>query len=797
MFGRLKPLIGGEPPELPPPEIYAALVDDLHAPLISLIAGATTTVLVGSIAAWRTDNSWLAALTICTALVAAARIFIVADYRRKRWAELGNNVDLLRRFERRYAIGATVYAGLLGLTALVAYVFTNDPVSFLLITANLVGYSAGATGRNSCRPYIAITQNVLLLVPIVIGTALRLQPAYAVMSLITVLYLISSIEIVRYLGANRLRLLLTTREKAALAKSLAEQNVLLDTALNNMALGLCMFDARHRLRIANRRFSEVFHIAADKLPPGTPMREVMKLAQNSDSDPAYAEAAQRRLLDDSTTPILTTLTDGRVISISHRPMPDGGIVATFEDVTEQRRVEAHARFLATHDNLTGLPNRVVFGQELNAAVEICRSERRQCAVLFVNLDRFKIINDTLGHLAGDTLLIELAGRITQCVGARDLVARMGGDDFVILLRDVSNGDQIANVARRILVAVVRPLTLNGQECRVTASIGASLFPSDANDEVTLIKNAEAAMYAAKEAGRNTFLLHSEEIKTQSIERLMLETGLRRALERNEFVLYYQPKRKLKGDGISGVEALLRWRHPDLGLLQPNQFVPLAEETGLIVPIGRWALATACAQNMQWQREGLPPIRVAVNLSARQFCDPNLLNDIRNALGDSAMPPSLLELEITESMVMQDLPRTVRLLQEIKRLGTTLAIDDFGTGYSSMAMVRELPIDALKIDRSFVRDVGGDAEGKAIINAIIAIGHALNLTVVAEGVETKEQEAFLREQKCDEEQGYFVSAPLPAPEFAGFLAEQTRAMLRAQAAEVSSARRRARPTGTLG
>ncbi len=527
------------------------------------------------------------------------------------------------------------------------------------------------------------------------------------------------------------------------------------------------------------------------------MREVMKLAQNSDSDPAYAEAAQRRLLDDSTTPILTTLTDGRVISISHRPMPDGGIVATFEDVTEQRRVEAHARFLATHDNLTGLPNRVVFGQELNAAVEICRSERRQCAVLFVNLDRFKIINDTLGHLAGDTLLIELAGRITQCVGARDLVARMGGDDFVILLRDVSNGDQIANVARRILVAVVRPLTLNGQECRVTASIGASLFPSDANDEVTLIKNAEAAMYAAKEAGRNTFLLHSEEIKTQSIERLMLETGLRRALERNEFVLYYQPKRKLKGDGISGVEALLRWRHPDLGLLQPNQFVPLAEETGLIVPIGRWALATACAQNMQWQREGLPPIRVAVNLSARQFCDPNLLNDIRNALGDSAMPPSLLELEITESMVMQDLPRTVRLLQEIKRLGTTLAIDDFGTGYSSMAMVRELPIDALKIDRSFVRDVGGDAEGKAIINAIIAIGHALNLTVVAEGVETKEQEAFLREQKCDEEQGYFVSAPLPAPEFAGFLAEQTRAMLRAQAAEVSSARRRARPTGTLG
>jgi diguanylate cyclase (GGDEF)-like protein len=797
LFGRLKPLIGGEPPELPPPEVYGAVIDDLYAPLFSLIAGATTTVLVGSIAAWRTGNSALAALTICTALVTAIRILTVAAYRKRRRADPGNDINLLHRFERRYAIGAIVYAGLLGLTALVAYVFTDDPVSFLLITANLVGYSAGATGRNSCRPYIAISQNVLLLVPIAIGTALRLQPAYGVMSLITLLYLFSSIEIVRYLGANRLRLLLTTREKAGLARSLAEQNVLFDAALNNMALGLCMFDAEHRLRIANQRFSEIFRIAPNKLPPGTPMSEVMALARTSDNNPAHAAAAQQSLLQDSTTPVVTTLADGRTISISHRPMPNGGIVATFEDVTEQRRVEAHARFLATHDNLTGLPNRVVFGQELNAAVELGRRDGRHCAVLFVDLDRFKIINDTLGHLAGDTLLIEIAGRISQCVGAQDLVARIGGDEFVILLRQVADGDQIANLARRILATVVRPLTLNGQECRVTASIGASLFPSDADDEVTLTKNAEAAMYAAKEAGRNTFLLHSEEIKTQSIERLMLETGLRRALERNEFVLHYQPKRNLKGDGISGVEALLRWQHPDLGLLQPNQFVPLAEETGLIVPIGRWVLATACAQNMQWQRGGLPPIRVAVNLSPRQFVDPNLLNDIRNALGDSGMPPSLLELEITESMVMQDLARTVRLLQEIKDLGITLAIDDFGTGYSSMAMVRELPIDALKIDRSFVREVAGDAEGRAIINAIIALGHALDLIVVAEGVETREQEAFLREQKCDEEQGFFISVPLPANEFAAFLANQTRAKLRAQAAEIASSRRQVRPTGTLG
>jgi EAL domain-containing protein (putative c-di-GMP-specific phosphodiesterase class I) len=304
------------------------------------------------------------------------------------------------------------------------------------------------------------------------------------------------------------------------------------------------------------------------------------------------------------------------------------------------------------------------------------------------------------------------------------------------------------------------------------------------------------MYAAKEAGRNAFLLHSDEIKTQSIERLMLETGLRRALERGEFVLHYQPRLDLRRDSISGVEALLRWQHPDLGLLLPNHFVPLAEETGLIVPIGRWVLEHACAQNMGWQRQGLPAVRVAVNLSPRQFVDPNLLNDVRNALGQSGMPPSSLELEITESMVMQDLARTVRLLNEIKDLGITLSIDDFGTGYSSMAMVRELPIDALKIDRSFVRDIDRDAEGKAIINAIIALGRALDLTVVAEGVETKEQEAFLRAQQCDEEQGYLISKPLPPEDFSVFLANQTRARLRAQAAEASS-RRLARPTGTLG
>ncbi len=331
---------------------------------------------------------------------------------------------------------------------------------------------------------------------------------------------------------------------------------------------------------------------------------------------------------------------------------------------------------------------------------------------------------------------------------------------------------------------------------MTASIGISLFPSDAQDEESLTRNADAAMYAAKHEGRNDFRFHSKEIKTQSIERLMLETSLRRALERNELLLYYQPKRDLRRSGISGVEALLRWHHPDLGLLQPSRFIPLAEETGLIVPIGKWVLETACAQNMAWQRQGLPAIRIAVNLSPRQFADPNLLHDIRTALEKSGMPAQLLELEITESMVMLNVERTVRVLEAIRSLGITLAIDDFGTGYSSMSLVKKFPIDALKIDRSFVREIMNDSEDKAIADAIIALGRALNLTVVAEGVETAEQEAFLRAHNCDEIQGYLISRPVPADEFAAFLANHTLMELKALSTQTASGRE-VLPTGTLG
>ena len=438
------------------------------------------------------------------------------------------------------------------------------------------------------------------------------------------------------------------------------------------------------------------------------------------------------------------------------------------NVTDRKRAEARIEYLATHDGLTALPNRVMFGQLLTLAIESGKRYERKFAVLFIDLDRFKLINDTLGHEAGDTLLKEMAERLKECLRASDVVARLGGDEFVVLVQEVGEVAQVTAVARKILAAAIKPMTILGHECRVTASIGIALYPGDAEDEQSLMKNADMAMYLAKEEGKNNFQFYSKEIKTQSLERLTLETNLRHALEREEFALHYQAKVDLKADRITGVEALIRWQSPVLGAVSPMQFIPLAEETGLIVPIGRWVLRTACAQNVAWQRQGLPPVCVAVNLSMRQFQDAHLLSDIRAALDDAQMRPELLELEITEGMVIQNVERAVQLLTAIKAMGVRLAIDDFGTGYSSLAQIKRFPIDTLKVDRSFIREIPKDSEDKAITKAIIAMGKTLSLTVVAEGVETEEQETFLREHACDEMQGYYFSKPVSAEDFGALL-----------------------------
>ena len=445
-----------------------------------------------------------------------------------------------------------------------------------------------------------------------------------------------------------------------------------------------------------------------------------------------------------------------------------GFKGVIRDITERKRIEQELNHMATHDTLTGLPNRLMFSQLLDHAIQSAQRNQRQLAVLFIDLDRFKIINDSLGHEAGDTLLKEMAARLKGSLRTVDVVSRLGGDEFIILMEDFHELKQVETLAQKILSTIIKPMVIMGEECRVTASIGISVYPKDGQDEQSLMKNADIAMYFAKEAGKNNFQFYSENLRTMSNERLTIETNLRHAMERNEFYLDYQARLDLRTRAITGVEALLRWNNPYLGAVTPTQFIPIAEETGMIVPIGRWVLKTACAQSVAWQKQGLPPVCMSVNLSLRQLVNENFLDDVKSILQETGMPPNLLELEITESTVMHNPERLVPVLTKIKEMGIRMAIDDFGTGYSSLAQMKNFPINTLKVDRSFIRNLPEDNDNRAITEAVIIMGKSLKLKVVAEGVETREQEKFLKDQICDEMQGFFFSKPISPEGFANLL-----------------------------
>jgi len=456
------------------------------------------------------------------------------------------------------------------------------------------------------------------------------------------------------------------------------------------------------------------------------------------------------------------------------PLKDAGgrithFISTGKDITERMQVQERLHYLAHHDALTGLPNRMLFLDRLNQALIRAHWHQRGLGVLFLDLDRFKTINDTLGHDTGDRFLQLIGARLEECLRERDTVSRFGGDEFAIILEDMAHAEDAAPLASKILEAFGRPFEIGGREYYVTTSIGISLYPGDGTDAQTLLKNADAAMYQAKELGKNTYQFYSADMGAHAIERLTLETSLRHALERNEFVLHYQPQVALADGRIVGVEALLRWQHPQLGLLAPAQFIGLAEETGTIVPIGQWVARAACRQAKLWDQAGLPPLRVAINVSARQFNDPSLVDGIAQLLAETRFEPGRLELEITESVIMKNAQVTVARLQALHAMGVRFAVDDFGTGYSSLSYLRRFAVHTLKIDRSFIHDIAADQGDAEIVKTIIAMARGLKLAVIAEGVETKEQLAFLRGHGCEAVQGYLLSRPVPADQIPRLLA----------------------------
>ena len=466
-----------------------------------------------------------------------------------------------------------------------------------------------------------------------------------------------------------------------------------------------------------------------------------------------------------------------VMEFFHRDVrePDAMLIQIAESIGSQigqfivrMQAEEAVKFVAMHDPVTDLPNRVMFNQRLEQAISTAERHGRQIALMFIDLDRFKIINDTLGHETGDLLLRDVAERLMDNLRKGDMVARLGGDEFVVLLEDVADSASTAAVAEKLIAALTSNFVIAERDVHITASIGISSYPEDARDLRSLMKYADIAMYRAKEQGRNTFQFYSHQINVHSVERLTLESQLRGALARNELVLHYQPVLDARNGKTVGMEALVRWQHADGTLLPPGKFIAIAEDTGLIVPIGEWVLHTACMQQRAWVELGLPSVRVAVNLSPRQFMHRHLVNDIMKLLGSANVDPSCLELEITETTVMHNGERAVALLGELREMGIRIAVDDFGTGYSSLAYLKRFPINTVKIDRSFVSDVPHDAGATAITQAILALARSLGLNVTAEGVETAEQVSFLREHGCNELQGYYFSRPLPVTEATAFL-----------------------------
>jgi diguanylate cyclase (GGDEF)-like protein len=487
------------------------------------------------------------------------------------------------------------------------------------------------------------------------------------------------------------------------------------------------------------------------------------------------EIEYRLILPDGT---LRVVAEQAEVSLNEEAQPEH-VEGTLQDFTERRQAEATIRYLNYYDGLTGLPNRQMFSEQVAYALRAARRSKRPLALLFLDLDNFKSINDSLGHGSGDKLLRQVADRLSLCVRTSDLISRpgkqtstppvfrFGGDEFAVLLVNLQREQDTLLVVRRIMSALAEPFVVGSYDLFATASIGIAVYPSDGDDLRTLLRNADTAMHNAKQKGKNSFEFYRESLTQICIERMNMEAKLHRAIEQGELKLCFQPKIETQSGRLAGAEALLRWNTSGLGSVSPAKFIPLAEETGLIIPIGEWVLREACCQMQAWEAAGLPPVTVAVNVSARQFQHSNFSKSVSDLLDETGLRPQCLELELTESAIMADVEKAKLILQKLSELGVRLSIDDFGTGYCPLNKLKWLPLDALKIDQSFVKDLPADEKDSAITLAIIAMAHSLGIRVVAEGVETEAQFAFLKEHGCDEVQGYFFGPPVPAPEFVQF------------------------------
>ena len=740
----------GESDQKMSPSIYAALIDSLFTDPGPMFAGALCAAVAALMTALKTGNPWL---WPCVALLVVTGALRALDTRQYHRLNANLSPDDVARWEVRYQFGAMLYAAALGLWCLVVLMSSDDAVAHMIATSVTLCYIAAGGGRTYGRPWIFHLQMLLACGPLTAAMALHGSPYYIGMAFLNVLFFLALKHISTSLQKIFVRALIAREREAALASQF-------DTALNNMPHGLSMFRADGRLAVMNHRFSEMMNLSDDFVQQGAGVSDICSACVVAGSISATsAKLILREVASSQAGDIITTDPDfskNRALSWTFQPMVGGGTVVLVEDITERKDAEARISHLARYDELTELPNRVNFRDEIGRLLAIQQGAEQLSALLFVDLDQFKQVNDTLGHPCGDQLLCAVADRLREMLRPEDFVARFGGDEFVVFQQNINSHEDAAGLARRIVDRLSERYKIDNHLVEIGASVGIAMTSAGVSAD-TLLKNADMALYRAKADGRGTFCFFRDEMAQTVEARRILELDLRKALANEEFELFYQPLVNLKSGKIATCEALLRWNHPVRGTVSPIDIIPVAEDMGLIVDLGRWILRKACMECMKWPEA----VSVAVNFSPQQFHQRDVLSEVRYALEVSGLAADRLEIEITESSLLRNTQLTHDVLSQLHSLGVRISLDDFGTGYSSLSYLHNFPLQKVKIDRSFLEGIDTDRP-LTLLRGVARLSADLGMSVVVEGVETNEQlELISADGAVTEAQGYLFSRPVPA------------------------------------
>ncbi len=753
-----------------PKEIRAALIESLFAPIASLIVGAVACSIVGAAVALRVGDQWIMVNSIAILAVGMLRVISAFLYKRYKEAErpLATKV-----WEHVYEYGAWGFSALLGLLCWMTITHTVDASLQMAVTTTSAGYAAAIAGRNAGRPFIAVGQLALCTLPMCIALLAYPDWVHKALGFVVLMFIYGMIDITLSIRDIIIQALTMTRKEAALATRFAQQANRFDIALNNMSHGLCMLDEQYRLQVWNDRFLELLHLKKVPVRVGMPASQLIRHSIRAGN---HKTRSVKKVFDDLVQGLqynrfdqVQTSPDGdRTIAISRRMMSGGGSVVILEDVTESKRAQERITHLARYDDLTGLANRNQFRERINGMLAAMHKGKNHIAIHLIDLDRFKTINDTLGHPIGDKLLKEVASRLKTVIRPGDMITRFGGDEFVVLQVGTERYQDAKWLAQRLARTLKDPFDIDGHRIDIGASIGIAMAPMDGVDADQLLKKADMALYAAKNGGGGDHRFFALEMEEAAQERRALELDLREALASEQFQLYFQPLVDLRSGRVTTCEALMRWKHPNRGMVPPAVFIPIAEETGLIIALGEWALQRACAEAANWPKS----VKVAVNLSPVQFRDRGLALHVVSALAKSGLPAQRLELEVTERLLLEDNDGTLAAMEQLKNLGVSISLDDFGTGYSSLNYLRKFPFQKIKIDQSFIQGLGEERDAQAIIAAVAGLGASLDKTVVAEGIETEEQMRQVKAHGCHEGQGHFFGEPMAAETIRARLEEST-------------------------